>query len=306
MTTAPEISIVIPSWNGREVLAGCLESVRRTRGAVALEVLVVDNASTDATVEMLRARFPEVGILENPTNEGFARACNRGAAAGVAPFILLLNSDTVLEPEALERLLATAREQPRAAVVGPLLLNPDGSFQSALAPFPDLLQEILILSGLGRALFGAAYPCAPPPALRGAERGDWVGGACMLVRRAAWDQVGGLDDGYFMYAEELDLCRRLRTAGWEVWCNPAAVVVHLGGASVRQLGTEGEARHYRGRLRYYRRHHGAAAARGLRVLIFAATAIKIAAHAVLRAASGGRRGRRVVSLRQLHLALRDD
>lgn len=304
MTPAPEISIVIPSWNGRDVLAACLESVRQTRGALALETVVVDNASTDGTVAMLAERFADVEVLVNARNEGFARACNQGAAASRAPFLLLLNSDTVLREGAPQRLLALARLRPRAAVVGPRLLNADGSFQSGLAPFPDLGREVLIVSGLGRALFGPTYPSQAPAVERGPAAGDWVGGACMLLRREAFDELGGLDEGYFMYAEELDLCRRLRNADWQVWYEPDAVVVHLGGGSARQLGTESEARHYRGRVRYYRLHHGEAAARWVRALILVATAVKIGVHALLRAASGGRRGRPVVSLRRLRADLR--
>jgi hypothetical protein len=302
---APDISIVIPSWNGRELLAASLASVRQTRGDLRLQLIVVDNASSDGSVRLVRARFPEVAVLENQRNEGFARACNQGALASAAPFLLLLNSDTEVRPQALQRLLALARARPEAAIVGPQLRNPDGTFQSSHSPFPDLWQEAMILSGAGRLLHGAAYPSRGAEEAKGPQPADWVGGACMLVRRAAFAAAGGFDEGYFMYAEEMDLCYRLRCAGWEVWYEPAAVVVHAGGGSARQLGTQSEAILYRSRIRFYRCHRGVAAARLVRWMVLGATAIRIGVHGLLRAASGGRRGRRVVSLRQLQAALRE-
>lgn len=300
---SPEVSVVIPSWNGRDLLASCLASLADD-GGVRLETIVVDNASSDGSADLVAERFPAARLLRNARNEGFARAVNRGAAAARAPFLLVLNSDARLQADALRRLLSRAASQARAAIVGPQLRNEDGTFQGSHARFPTLWQELLVLSGTGRLLRGAAYPSRGPEDGRGARPVDWVGGACLLVRRDAFAAVGGFDEGYFMYAEETDLCYRLRRAGWQIWYEPAAVVVHLGGGSSAALGTHREVILYRSRLRFQRLHRGAAAALVLRWMILSSTAIKIALHGALRWLSGGRLGRRVVSLRTLRAELR--
>jgi len=301
---APDISIVIPNWNGRELVSGCVESIERTRGSLRLEVIVVDNASSDGSVDYLRTRFPDLRLLVNESNQGFSRACNRGAASAAAPSICLLNSDAILQHEGLQRLLARLESSPRAGIVGAQLRNPNGSFQASHAPFPGLGLELMIVSGLGRLLHGPTYPWRGAEEERGAQQVDWIAGACMLVRREAWEAMSGLDEGYFMYSEEMDLCYRLRRAGWQVWYEPAALVTHIGGASTVRLGERSQAILYASRVRFYRLHYGTAPALAARWLILVATAVKIGAHGVLRALSGGRRGRAVVSLRQLRAELR--
>lgn len=300
----PEIAVVIPNWNGRDLLPACLQAIRETRGDLSLEVVVVDNASEDDSVALLRAHHADVKIVESPRNEGFACACNRGAAASTAPLLLMLNTDALLQPNALRRLRELLLAKPRAAVVGPQLRYPSGRFQSSHSPFPDLWQEWMIITGLGRLLHGRHFPSRPAEEESGAQRGGWVGGACLLMRREAFDDVGRFDEGYFMYAEEMDLCYRLQRAGWEVWYEPAAVVVHVHAASARRVGSLSEARNYKSRIRYHRLHHGAAQAAVVRALIVGSTAVKGVVHAILRAVTGGRRGRLVVSLRQLRAELR--
>jgi GT2 family glycosyltransferase len=299
---APDISIVIPNWNGRDLLAACLESLRRTAGDLRVETIVVDNF--DDSPELVRTRFPEVRLLVNERNEGFARACNRGAAAANAPFILLLNSDTVVQAEALQRLLALGRGHAEAAVVGAQLRNPDGSFQSSHSPFPNLWLDWMMITGLGRWLHGPAYPCADVDAAAGPQPGDWVGGACMMVQRDVWRQLAGFDDGFTMYCEETDFCYRAQAGGWQVWYEPGAVVTHVGGGSSKALAARGEALLYRSRLRFYRLHYGVVQARLARWLFVGAMTGKIALHSLLRRLSQGRRGRQVVSLRLLLTELR--
>ena len=300
-----EIDVVIPNWNGRDLLHDCLESLRPVGEGLRLRVVLVDNASTDGSIDLLRHNHPEVDLLINERNEGFARACNRGAARGAAPYVMLLNTDAVMRPGAVADLVRLLEREPRAALAGPRLLNPDGSFQSSHSTFPTLAQDLLILTAIGRLVYGSHYPSHGPGESGGARSVDWVGGACLLVRRRAWEQMGGFDESYFMYAEELDLCYRLRRAGWEIWYEPAAVVVHLGGGSARRIPALSEARNYKSRIRYYRLHHGAGAAAVLQAMIFAATAAKIVVNRGLRTVSRGRRGRQVVSLRCLRAVLRE-
>src|SRR6185369_13165890 len=193
-------------------------------------------------------------------NRGFAAANNQAIAATDAPYVLMLNSDARLSPDALRTLLARLDAAPRAGVIGAQLRSPSGHFQHSYARFPSFIQETLILSGFGRALRGAWYPSEGPETDRPAAVEGWVGGACMLARRVALEAVGGFDEGYPLYGEETELCYALRRTGWEIWYEPAAVVIHHGGASTKRIADVREARLYRGRLRFFRKHYGRRAA----------------------------------------------
>jgi hypothetical protein len=164
---------------------------------------------------------------------------------------------------------------------------------------------MLILSGLGRAWRGRWYPSHGPEVERGAQAVQSIEGACMLIRRAAFSDAGGFDEGYFMYAEEVDLCYAMRSAGWEVWYQPEAEVIHYGGASSRNRPTAREGDLYTSRVRFYRKHYGPTRAALLQGMIYGFTAIKMLSHSLLRVISGGRRGRRVISLGDLAARFRE-
>jgi N-acetylglucosaminyl-diphospho-decaprenol L-rhamnosyltransferase len=225
------VAVVLVTYQSERDLAMCLGSLERAAGPHPLEVVVVDNASTDASVEIARSYGAKV--LENHANLGLSRAINTGVAVTGAPWLLIVNPDTWLSPGSLRRLLATAAADPRIGCVGPHLANPDGSDYPTGRRFPSLLMG---------ALHAALAPMWPDnPATRryhmaGADRSrplevDWVSGACMLLRRHAFEQVGRFDPGYFMYFEEMDLCLRLRRAGWRVLLDPLAEVKHVVGGS---------------------------------------------------------------------------
>jgi len=279
--------VIVVSWNTRELLAECLASVVETASEVDVETIVVDNGSSDGSLEMVRERFPAVRLIANSDNVGFARANNQAIDASDAPYALMLNSDATLRPGALDRLLKCIAAAPRAGLVGAQLRNPDGAFQFSHARFPTLGREALILTGLGRVLRGPWYPSLGAEAEAGACVVDWVGGACMLARREALHAVGGFDEGYFLYGEEVDLCYRLRRAGWEVWYEPAAVVSHRGAGSARRLATR-EALLYRSRRRFFHKHYGAVSARLLAAELYVSTPPKIVLHGLLRGLSGAR------------------
>jgi len=301
----PSISIIIVNWNTRELLEQCLRSVYETTKGMAVEVIVVDNASTDGSAEMVQARFPRVRLLENRENVGFARANNQAAAVSRGRHLLLLNSDAFLSVHAFRALIQVADAEPRVGIVGAQLRNVDGSFQASHTSFPNLWREFLILSGIGRILCGRWYPSHGPEETKGPQVVDYVEGAGLLVRRQALEDVGGLDEGYFMYAEEVDLCHAMREAGWQVWYQPAAKVIHLGGGSSQNRPAQREADLYRSRVRFFRKHYGKGAARLLKLQLYCLTAVKIVAHGLLRLASGGRHGRPVVPLRQLFVDSRE-
>ena len=300
----PQVSVIIPSWNTRALLAECLESIVCTTADLDVDIIVVDNGSTDGSQAMVQSRFGGARLIANQTNLGFARANNPALAATTAPYALLLNSDAQLRTGTLHALLALAESQPKAAIIGGQVHNVDSSFQASYAEFPSLWQELLVLSGLGRLLHGRWYPSHGPEDGKGPQRVDWVGGACMLVQRRVLADLGGFDETYFMYAEEMDLCYRAGRAGWEVWYVPAADVVHHGGASSRHQAQRREADLYCSRVRFFHRHYGDVAARRLKLLIYACAAVKLPVHALLRSLSGGRYGRPVVGLSLLAAELR--
>jgi hypothetical protein len=295
---------VIVNWNTRELLAECLTSLYDTITDPTFDVWVVDNASTDGSVEMVRNDFPGVHLIVNAHNEGFARANNLAMARSRGRYLLLFNSDALALPGAVQALVRLADAEPRAGIIGARLLNPDGSFQASYTPFPSLRQEFLILTGLGRLLHGRQYPSRGPEEHKGPQVVDYVEGACLLVRRQAMEEVGGLDEGYFMYAEEVDWCYTMKRAGWQVWYQPAARIIHLGGGSSRQRRTQREADLYRSRVRFFRKHYGDTAATGLKMLIYALTVLKIGVHGALRLVSRDRWGRAVVGVGHLVAALR--
>lgn len=301
----PDVSVIVVNWNTRDLLARCLTTALAEAGGLSLELIVVDNASRDDSAALVRERFPQAVLIANTDNVGFARANNQGARAARGRYLLLLNSDAFLQPGALPALVALADAQPRAGLIGAQLRNADGTFQASHTPFPTLGREFLILSGLGRKLYGPAYPSAGPDEARGPRVVDYVEGACMLARPDAYAAVGGLDEGYFMYAEDVDLCFALRRAGRPVWYHPGARVTHLGSASSRTRRPEREADLYVSRVRFFRRAYGPRAAGALKAQILAFTALKAALHGTLRAATGGRRGRPVVPVGYLAAKLRD-
>jgi N-acetylglucosaminyl-diphospho-decaprenol L-rhamnosyltransferase len=297
-------SIIIVNWNTRDLLADCLESIAQTAGDLDYEIIVVDNASSDGSQMMIRQRFPNVSLVTNTENVGFAKANNQGLVKSNGRYALLLNSDAIVTPGSLQAVARLADAEPRAGIVGVQLLNPDGSFQASHTPFPNLWQEFLILSGLGRLLYGYWYPSHGPEEATGPQLVDYIQGACMLVRREAFEEVGGLDEGYFMYAEEVDWCYAMRKNGWHVWYQPAARVIHLSGGSSEGRRSQREADLYRSRVRFFRKHYGNRAARLLKLQIYGLTAVKILIHRLLHLFSGGRCGRTVVPLRHLAKELR--
>ncbi|MGH7554003.1 MAG: glycosyltransferase family 2 protein [Longimicrobiales bacterium] len=250
-----DVTIAIVSYNTRDLLETCLKS------AVAEgpeSVIVVDNASTDGSPQMVRSRFPDVTLISSQSNLGYAAAVNEAVRAAQSPYVLVLNADTTLLPGSLVPAKTYMGGHPRAAVAGPLLLTPGHSIQPSYFPFPGTLAWLVENNPIGPI---ARYiPFVRGRLLRytrpnGPFAVPWVLGAALLIRRKAFDDVGGFDTSYFMYYEEVDFCFRLKSAGWEVHFVPMAKVTHVGGASTSQRRTEMTLQHYDSTVRYYRRHY---------------------------------------------------
>jgi N-acetylglucosaminyl-diphospho-decaprenol L-rhamnosyltransferase len=300
-----KISLIVLNWNTRDLLAHCLDSIEQHKGELQLEIIVVDNASTDGSQAMLKQRYSQLRLISNQQNVGFAKANNQAMRVAHGEYFLLWNSDAFATPEAIQNLLHLAEKNPRAGIVGAQLRNADNTFQASYSRFPNQLREFLILTGLGRTLFGHAYPSLGPEEEKGPQIVDYVEGACLLVRRQAFQDVGGFDEGYFMYAEEVDWCYSMAKHGWQVWYQPEARVIHLGGASSAGRRTHREADLYRSRIRFFRKHYGNRSAQLLKTQIYTSTALKTVIHGLLRHLTGGRYGRPVVSLQHLAAKLED-
>ncbi len=268
------LSVLIVNWNTRNVLAACLRAIPEAVAPLASETIVVDNRSTDGSPEMVRANFPWVRLIENGENVGFVRATNRAIAESRGDYLLLLNSDAIAPPGSLARMVSFMRDHSDAGAVAPKLVNPDGSFQASYARFPTLLSESLSAFGLNRYLWGPHHPSPPPHPDEEPHPVDWAPGACLLLRRSAVEAVGPLDEGFWMYSEDTDLCYRIHRAGWKVYYLPDVKIVHLGGASSRQCRPESVARLYGSKIRFFRKHCGPLQAALLALAVAAAYGVK--------------------------------
>jgi GT2 family glycosyltransferase len=272
-----DLSIVVVNWNTRELLRACLESIRETVDGLTYEAIVVDNASTDGSAELVRTAFPWVRLIVNQANLGFARANNQALHASRGRFVLLLNSDARLLGRAAAAMVELLEANPRAAAVGGKLLNPDGSFQSSYMDFPSLAGELLLLTGLSRWLLPPTYPSHAEAASHEPRQVDWVSGALLMVRRQALEDVGLLDERFFMYTEEVDWCFRMRRRGWAVHYLPAAEAIHHGGGSSGRVPRPKRAQLYASKWRYLRKHHSAGQARLYRGLVRLFSRLKLLA-----------------------------
>lgn len=270
---APDLSIVIVNWNVRDLLKSCLRSIYRggiSTDRLRLETIVVDNASTDGSVEMARQAFPQVTLIANEDNAGFTGGNNQGMALSRGRYVLLLNPDTEVLDDALHRMVAYMDAHPQVGALGPMLLNPDGSVQSSRRRFPRpataFVESTALQSCFPHHRLLTDYYALDIPDDAVAEV-DWVTGACLLIRREALDGVGPLDDGFFMYSEELDWCHRAKAAGWEVIYYPEAKVIHHGGQSSEQVKAFQIIRFNRSKIRYFYKYHGPLVAGTLRLFL---------------------------------------
>lgn len=252
-----EVSVVIVNWNTRDILRDCLASVYEQTKDVDFEVIVIDNASTDGSAGMVKSDFPQVHLIANADNRGFASANNQGMAIAKGRYVLLLNSDTVVLDSAIEKSIEFAEASSDAAVIGCRVLNPDRSLQLTCFMFPSVPNMLLSSSYL--------YKMFPKSRFFGRERMTWwnrdgqrqvdvVTGCFMLVRKEAIDHAGMMDEDFFMYAEETDWCWRFKQAGWKVLFTPSAEIIHLGGQSSKQVKPQMQMQLRSGVLLFMKKH----------------------------------------------------
>jgi GT2 family glycosyltransferase len=261
------ISVIVVSFNTREILRACLARLYEVAQDLPLEVIVVDNASRDASADMVERDFPGAQLIRSGVNLGFAAANNLGFKRAAGKYILLLNPDALIEPGALHRALTHIEADASTGMGGGRLLDRVGCLQPSARQFPSLLNEILVISGLAarfpKSRFFGRFDRTWDDSGR-AARVDWVPGAFTLIRKSALDAVGPFDERFFLYYEEVDLCLRFHRAGWAIWYWPDVVVRHWGGESSKTVenvefsssGSQLTLWRMRSALLYYRKHHG--------------------------------------------------
>lgn len=277
MTAAPVVSVVIVSYRCRGPLEACLESLAALEDS-PLEVIVVDNASGDGAAEELPSRFPEVRWIANKRNRGFAAACNQGLLLSRGEYLWLLNPDTEIPAGSLTALIAALDASPDCGMVGGRLVNSEGKFQEAcrrLAPTPRRALEHFFMP-LGRQAAGVGYE------LRHLDREsthpvEALSGACMLMKRETLRRVGFLDEGFFFMGEDLDYCRRVRAAGFEIVYVGSAPMLHHHGASRRKVPWRVTYERHRAMARYYGKHLAEGNPWPLRLLVYAGIVLRGAA-----------------------------
>lgn len=242
---------------------------------------MVDNASTDESVAMVRANYPDVKLIENQENVGFARANNQAMARATGRYFFLLNSDAELHAGTAAKLCAFLESHPTVGAVAPTLLNPDGSFQGTFAPFPTLWREFALITTLARWTVGPQRPYLRPKS-QAPQLVDWITGAAFVLRREAYKQVGGLDESYFMYSEETDWCWRLRQVGWQIACLPSVTVMHIGGGSSAERSPKSYTQLYMSKLLYFHKVYGRRQAHLLRWLFLMVAAVRIGMWRILQ------------------------
>jgi N-acetylglucosaminyl-diphospho-decaprenol L-rhamnosyltransferase len=261
-----DLSIITVSWNVADLLTACLESITARTGDLRLQVIVVDSASTDGTPALVRKRFPQIKLLACEENVGFTRGNNLGLEQAEGRYILLLNPDTVVIGDALAQMAAYLDANSDVGVIGPHTLNSDGTTQSTRRRFPTVLLAFFESTWLQpyapKGLLDRFYVRdAPDDAVIDV---DWVQGSALMLRREVYATIGGLDEGYVMFSEELDWCRRARDAGWRVVYLGTAQIIHHGGKSTDQVTARKHIHFQESKLRYFRKYHGRAIAHILR------------------------------------------
>jgi GT2 family glycosyltransferase len=264
-----ELSIIVVTYNSRRHVRDCLESIQRTTGDIDHEVIVVDNASQDGTPDIVRNEFQNVRLIANPENLGFARGSNLGMSQSQGRFILLLNPDTIVLPKTLTTLLNEMKQSPETGLLGCRLLNADRSLQQSFG------YEVSVWSEGVRKLFFNLWENHRFSSvgwvlrfLHSRKREvAWVKGACMLSRRQALLDVKLMDESFFMYLEDADLCHRIRQSGWQVRYTPEAEVIHCGGGSVQSNLGRSALEYRRSQLHYFKKHLGEKSLKTLKVYL---------------------------------------
>jgi GT2 family glycosyltransferase len=259
-----DLSITIVNWNTKNHLANCLDSIYQNAKDAAFEIIVVDNDSDDNSAEMVRAKFPQVTLIENNENVGFGAANNQAIRISQGRYVLILNPDTLVLPGCLDQLMDLLASRPDVGAVGPKVVNVDGSIQlPCIRNVPTLFTEYLELSHLSARfpksrVFGRYYMTYCDRSLP--RQVSLLMGCCIMVRKKVLDEIGLFDEQFFLYAEDMDLCYRIQKAGWKSWYLPTAQIVHIWGQSTERISKHRVFHNQQAKYIFFKKHFGAAKA----------------------------------------------
>jgi GT2 family glycosyltransferase len=284
-----DCSFIIVSWNAKEYLLNCVRSIYAESGSVTAEVIVVDNASVDGSADAVAEAFPDVRVIRNDGNAGFARANNQGIEEASGRHLFLVNSDVLILPGTIERLVAFMDANPAAAMVGPRVLNADRSVQPSVMRLPTVRAALCRALAVDSLLGRTAVPDGGDAAGEGHDV-EALSGCFWVLRREAVAAVGLLDDRFFMYGEDLDWCRRFAQGGWRVVYYPGAEAIHFGGASSANAPIRFVIELNRAMLQYWRKHHGVVKLGLVWALMLVGQVLRLAGGAAVWAVSPGKRG----------------
>jgi len=266
-----DLSVIVISWNVRELLIACLDSclIQPSTTNLVIEVIVVDSASSDGTPSFIAEHYPQVKLLPQDRNIGFTAGNNIGLRVANGRYILLLNPDTLVLDDALYQMVAYLETHSTVGALGPQTYNPDGSVQSTHRHFPNVATAVFESTWLQRfaprRLLDHYY--AADIANDATAEVDWVQGSALMVRREVYEQIGGLDEAFIMFSEEMDWCKRIKASGWDIVYLGAAHIIHYGGQSTEQVTTRKHILFQQSKLRYFRKHHGWLIAEFLRIFL---------------------------------------
>jgi GT2 family glycosyltransferase len=253
------LSIVIVNYNVRDLLKRCLESVFKYEKDIEFEVIVVDNNSNDLSQEMLKRDFPQVKLFENKRNLGFSRGCNQGIKESRGRYILLLNPDSELTPGGLKTMIDSMDSQPELGICGPKMTDQEGNLQFSCRSFPSYLTAISSSQSVLNRIFPDNF-LSQKYLLKNQDHSeirevDWVSGSCLLAKREMLEKVGLLDERFYMYVEDVDLCYRAKMAGFFVYYFPSVVVIHHVGKSTQKKKIDMLVEHHKSMYHFYNKHH---------------------------------------------------
>lgn len=308
MSSILDLSIIIVSWNVKELLRNCLKSIYAQTKTVSFEVSVVDNASSDGSVEMVEEEFPQVKLIKNNENLGFAKANNQGIRQSTGKYILLLNPDTIVVDDALANMVLFMDERRDVGAVGPRILTPDNSVQLTCGRhFPTPLTELWDFTKLsylfprsrifGRSLMSFWLH-------NDTREVDLLSGACMMVRREVIEQIGLMDEHFFLFAEEADWCYRIRRNGWKIYFDADAEVIHFWGQSVKLSLANTALESRKSTYLFFMKHYGRLSALSYRVMVFLFIGLRIPVYWVWQCLRLADRSRVRAALRQCPEMLR--
>lgn len=258
----PDLSVILVSFNDRKHLEKCLQSLKGFPPEVALEIVTVDNNSSDGSPDLIKNKFPEVKLLCASENLGFAKACNLGILASSGEFVLFLNSDTIAEVQALSVLLDEMKRNPSIGAVGPALLSEQGTYQVSFGKRVDFFSEFI-----QKGFFNLYYAKKLKSDKKVREVG-WLSAACLLVRREALEEAGCFDENYFLYFEDIDLCYKIRQEGWTLRFCPQVQISHIGGTSTSAVKNSSRYHYRKSQIYFYRKHNSRLSQSMLRVYLW--------------------------------------